>query len=55
MLKTCSTTTAITNDVPELNAVCEYCASSNDDDGVAAALEMVLQSVYTATYSPAVL
>ena len=36
---------AITNNVAEVKAVCEYCESTNDDDGVAVALEMVPQSV----------
>ena len=45
MLEAFSTTKAITNDAPEAKSVCEYYASSIDDDGVAVALEMMLESV----------
>jgi hydroxymethylpyrimidine pyrophosphatase-like HAD family hydrolase len=33
------------NAVPEVKAVTEYCTLSNDDDGIAIALEHILSSI----------
>jgi Cof subfamily protein (haloacid dehalogenase superfamily) len=42
MMKTCGISIAVANAVPEVKAVTEYCTASNDEDGVALALEKIL-------------
>ena len=42
MMKTCGIPIAVANAVPEVKAVTEYCTASNDEDGVALALEKIL-------------
>jgi Cof subfamily protein (haloacid dehalogenase superfamily) len=42
MMKTCGIPVAVANAVPEVKAVTKYCTASNDEDGVALALEKIL-------------
>jgi hypothetical protein len=42
LLSTCGIPIAVANAVPEVKSVTNYCTASNDDDGVAIALETIL-------------
>jgi hydroxymethylpyrimidine pyrophosphatase-like HAD family hydrolase len=45
MMRACGTSIAMANAVPEVKAITEYCTASNDDDGVALALERLLSGI----------
>ncbi len=42
MLAVCGIPIAVANAVPEVKAITEYCTASNDEDGIALALETIL-------------
>jgi Cof subfamily protein (haloacid dehalogenase superfamily) len=42
LLSACGIPIAVANAVPEVKAIAEYCTASNDEDGVAVALETIL-------------
>lgn len=45
MLQTCGISIAVANAIPEVKSVARYLTASNDDDGVAVALEKMLESL----------
>ncbi len=45
LLSTCGTSIAMANAIPEIKAVCDFRTLSNDEDGVAVALEQMLKSL----------
>jgi 5-amino-6-(5-phospho-D-ribitylamino)uracil phosphatase len=45
MLQACGTSIAMANAIPEVKAATPYCTAGNDDDGVAIALEKMLEDI----------
>lgn len=44
LLRACGISVAVANAIPDVKAAADYCTASNDDDGVALVLEMILET-----------